>query len=198
MGDSSEDPLLHLQNVLGGYLSREPTPKEVQDLTRTITDHLIPVAEAEVPIFVLGSYDDNDEWRLDLVKKELEKVYAERGRSAAYPFKMNDIAGFDEMWVSSDVKFRLLADVAQIIVGVVEHDRGGFVYEQGILGSNPKYQKRTVLLKRQYETREEEHEHYSAMQSAGLFSELEKTDRLLEWQDNRTLIESVDRLYERV
>lgn len=196
MDDPSEDAFLHLQKVLSDYLSREPTPREVQNLTYTIHDHLLPVTEADIPIFVLGSYDDNEEWRLKLVKEELEEVYAERGNSAAYPFKMNDIAGFDDMWVSSDVKFRLLADVAQVIVGVVEHDRGGFVYEQGILGSNPKYQRKTVLLKKEYETEDEEHEYYSAMQSSGLFSELEAADRLLKWQDNKTLIDSVDKLYE--
>lgn len=191
--DSSAFALL--KQLSDQYLDRELERDEVIELRRAVSQHLVPLMDHPRKILLLGSFNDDDEIHLEEIEKLLDALYRVEGTSRAHVYKMNDVPGQD-MWINLDFKFRLLADIADCIVGVVEHDKGGFTFEQGILATNPDYRDKTRLLKREYDSTEEEHNHYSAMQSEGLFDELDAREQLFRWSDRAELIEGTEDIFQ--
>lgn len=178
-----------------GYLDRELEPTEIQSLTAAITDHLLPLAQHERTILVLGSYEEDSHWKLKAVQSQLNELHRQRAHSSGYAFLMEDVAG-EEIWINAEVKFRLIADIADYIIGVVEHDRGGFLFEQGVLSTEKKYRDKTHLLKREYSTKEAEKEKFSFMQSNGTFKRFESKSQMEEWTTNEELLNSCTELFE--
>jgi len=81
--------------------------------------------------------------------------------------------------LQSNLKFKVIACHADAIVGIAEHDRGGFVFEQGILVDNPVLLDKTYLLRRNYPGKKNKKK-YCWMQT-GFFSELEKRSQIYDW-----------------
>lgn len=108
---------------------------------------------------------------------------------------MEDVPGGNEIWVNNELKFRLLADVSNYMLGIAEHDRGGFMFERGMIAGNKLYRKKTYILKREYPSEAQEHDNYSAMQSEGTFLEFERAGRLFTWRDTAELIEACGKAY---
>lgn len=189
MPPDDEDAFAILSQVADQYLDRELERDEVIQIRDAINQHLLPVMEHPCKIFLLGSYGEEEKERLRQVQTILNEFYRIQGSSDARVYLMEDIPGTD-VWINLDVKFRLLADIADSLVGVAEHDRGGFMFEQGILSTDEKYRQKTIIIKREYRTNEEEHDHFSAMQSSGIFSELDRQDRLFRWETGGELIEA--------
>jgi len=162
------------------------TPSEYEALKQSIAE-LSPIFTTEAAYFVLGSYGRPEIHRLQLVKDRLNR------RADTYAFLMVDIRS---EWVNTYLKFRILADYTDFIVGVVEHDQGGFLIEQGYFTVLEEYFSKTYVLKREYESVSPDEVDtgvnleypYSGMQTA-IFDMLADVDRLYSWTTEEELIE---------
>jgi len=119
--------------------------------------------------FILGSYDTPELFRLEYLKREINQSGSDRRA-----YLMQDLA--DDL--HPIVQFRIIAENSDHIIGVCEHDRGGFQLELGVLVT---LQKQGYLLKRSYE--DKEREKYNWMLQKGLFDLIDYDGRLREWGD---------------
>lgn len=167
------------------------TPDEYESLKQSIAE-LSPIFRAERAYFVLGSYGRPEIYRLQLVKDRLNR------RPDTYAFLMVDIRS---EWENTYLKFRLLADYTDYIVGVVEHDLGGFLVEQGYFTAIDEYFEKTYVLKRDYESLTADdvetgvslEKPYSGMQTA-IFEMLDDAGRLEHWSTEEELLERAESL----
>ncbi|MGB9960716.1 hypothetical protein ACOZ32_00660 (plasmid) [Halobacterium sp. MBLA0001] len=167
------------------------TPKEYEALKQSVAE-LTPIFSAENSYFVLGSYGQPEIRRLQLVKDRLNR------RPGAYAFLMVDIRS---EWTNTYLKFRLLADYTDTIVGVAEHAQGGFLVEQGYFTALEEFFAKTHVFKREYETLDLEdvetgvtsENPYSGMQTA-IFEMLDDGGRLCRWTTEDELVECVGTL----
>jgi hypothetical protein len=129
--------------------------------------------------FVLGSYNEDakEKQKLLHLQEELESWRGENCRA----YLMEDFPdGLHPM-----IQFKLIADHSDYIIGICEHDEGGFQLELGMLIALMEHFDRCYLLKRTYPDEQTEHEKYNWMLSAGVFDMFEYGDRLWEWEDTR-------------
>ncbi|MDY7081528.1 MAG: hypothetical protein SXQ77_03770 [Halobacteria archaeon] len=133
--------------------------------------------------FILGSYGRDEIENLNHVKDKLSK------RDGVYAFLMIDVRG---EWVNSIFKFRVLADYSDYIVGVCEHNKGGFLVEQGMFVVEDSYFGKTYILKRKYDGRNDD-DTYSWMQM-GVFELLDNECRLYEWHDKTELLNKTEKI----
>ena len=167
------------------------TPGEYEALKQSIAE-LTPIFTTERVYFVLGSYGRPEIYRLQLVKDRLNR------RADTYAFLMVDIRS---EWVNTYLKFRILADYTDFIIGVTEHDHGGFLIEQGYFTVLEGYFAKTAVLKREYESVDPDEidtgvdleKPYSGMQTA-IFEMLADAGRLHTWNTEEDLIECVEEL----
>lgn len=167
------------------------TPEEYEALKRGVAE-LSPIITTDRSYFVLGSYGRPELRRLQLVKDRLNR------RPDAYAFLMVDVR---TEWANTYLTFRLLADYADAIVGVVEHDRGGFLVEQGYFTTLREYFEKTHVLRREYEdimpadvdTDVDLDAPYSGMQTS-IFEMLEDAGRLSTWATEDELRECAESL----
>ena len=167
------------------------SPKEYEALKHSVAE-LSPIFSVARAYFVLGSYGRPEIHRLQLVKDRLNR------RANTYAFLMVDIR---KEWVNTYLKFRILADYTDFIVGVSEHDQGGFLVEQGYFTALETYFQKTHVLKREYtdlsskdvETNANTENPYSGMQTA-IFEMLDEAGRLYIWTAEDKLINAVKNL----
>lgn len=167
------------------------SPAEYEALKHSVAE-LTPIFSSERAYFVLGSYGQPEIRRLQLVKDRLNR------RSGTYAFLMVDIRS---EWTNTYLKFRLLADYTDYIVGVAEHSQGGFLVEQGYFTALEEYFAKTHVCKREYDGLDTEdvatgvdvEDPYSGMQTA-IFEMLEEGGRLCRWTTEADLIECVEML----
>lgn len=160
------------------------TPEEYEALKHSVAE-LSPLLTTDRTYFVLGSYGRPEIHRLQLVKDRLNR------RADSYAFLMVDIRS---EWTNTYLKFRLLADYADVIVGVAEHDGGGFLVEQGYFTALEEYFEKTYVFKRTYDDLESAdvdtavdlENPYSGMQTA-IFDMLSAADRLCAWETESEL-----------
>ena len=165
------------------------SPEEYEAIKRSVAE-LSPIFSADRAYFVLGSYGEPEIRRLQLVKDRLAR------RPGAYAFLMVDVRG---EWTNTYLKFRLLADYADAIVGVAEHGRGGFLVEQGYFTALEDYFTKTHVLKREYEdldpdafdTVVDPEDPYSGMQTA-VFEMIDDAGRLCRWATEDDLAACAD------
>ena len=168
------------------------TPAEYEAIKQSVGE-LSPIFTAECSYFVLGSYGRPEIHRLQLVKDRLNR------RTGAYAFLMVDIRS---EWENTYLKFRLIADYVDRIVGVSEHAHGGFLVEQGYFTAIESYFSKTYVLKREYknldpddlETNVETSDPYSGMQTS-IFEMLADAGRLCVWEQESDLRECVESLF---
>jgi len=167
------------------------TPEEYESLKQSVGE-LTPIFSAEQAYFILGSYGQPEIDRLQLVKDRLNE------RPGVYAFLMVDIR---KEWTNTYLKFRLLADYTDVIVGVAEHAHGGFLVEQGYFTALEEYFAKTHVFKREYEsldldeldTEVDGEDPYSAMQT-GIFEMLDDAGRLCRWATEDDLVACVENL----
>jgi hypothetical protein len=167
------------------------TPEEYEAIKQSVAE-LAPMFSADRSYFVLGSYGRPEIRRLQLVKDRLNR------RPDAYAFLMVDVRG---EWTNTYLKFRLLADYADYIVGVAEHSGGGFLVEQGYFTALEPYFRKTHVLKREYadldpdalDTDVDVDRPYSGMQTS-IFGMLDGVDRLYRWATEDDLVECAEAL----
>jgi len=161
------------------------SPEEYEALKHSVAE-LSPIFSVDRAYFVLGSYGRPEIHRLQLVKDRLNR------RTNTYAFLMVDIR---QEWVNTYLKFRILADYTDFIIGVSEHDQGGFLVEQGYFTALETYFQKTHVLKREYtgltsedvETNANTENPYSGMQKA-IFEMLDEAGRLYIWITEDDLI----------
>jgi len=192
----SEDPVTvdELAEKADEYLHEASlTPEEYEALKQSVAE-LTPIFSAERSYFVLGSYGKPEIRRLQLVKDRLNR------QPGAYAFLMVDIRS---EWTNTYLKFRLLADYTDIIVGVAEHAQGGFLVEQGYFTALEKYFMKTHVFKREYEDVDADAidtavdiEHpFSGMQTS-IFDMLDEAGRLCRWSTESDLVECVESTFD--
>ncbi|WP_138005485.1 hypothetical protein [Halalkalirubrum salinum] len=167
------------------------TPEEYEALKQGVAE-LTPIFSAEKAYFVLGSYGQPEIRRLQLVKDRLNR------EPGAYAFLMVDIRS---EWTNTYLKFRILADYTDTIVGVAEHSQGGFLVEQGYFTALEEYFTKTHVFKREYDPLDLEmvdtgvtsENPYSGMQTV-IFEMLDDGGRLCRWVTEDDLVECVDTL----
>ncbi len=167
------------------------TPEEYEALKQSVAE-LAPIFSAESSYFVLGSYGKPEIYRLQLVKDRLNR------QPGAYAFLMVDIRS---EWTNTYLKFRLLADYTDFIVGVAEHAQGGFLVEQGYFTALEEYFTKTYVFKREYDSLDADavdtgidiDNPYSGMQTA-IFEMLDDAGRLCQWSSEDDLIECAEAL----
>lgn len=167
------------------------TPEEYEALKQSVAE-LSPIFTADSSYFVLGSYGRPEIHRLQLVKDRLNR------RPDTYAFLMVDIR---QEWVNTYLKFRILADYTDYLIGVSEHDQGGFLVEQGYFTAIETYFEKTHVLKREYtdlttddiDTNADINDPYSGMQTA-IFDMLEDADRLYGWITEADLVDVTSHL----
>jgi len=170
------------------------TPEEYEALKQSVAE-LTPIFSTGNSYFVLGSYGHPEIRRLQLVKDRLNR------KPNAYAFLMVDIRS---EWTNTYLKFRLLADYADRIVGVAEHAQGGFLVEQGYFTALEKYFTKTNVFKRVYDSLDADaidtnidlDNPYSGMQTA-IFEMLDDAGRLYQWTDEDDLAECAEALISR-
>ena len=169
------------------------TPEEYEALKQSVGE-LAPIFSAEQAFFILGSYGQPEIERLQLVKDRLNR------RPGAYAFLMVDVR---REWTNTYLKFRLLADYTDVIVGVAEHAHGGFLVEQGYFTALEEYFTKTHVFNREYDTLDldeldtevDSEDPYSAMQT-GIFEMLDDAGRLCRWATEDDLVACVENLPE--
>lgn len=190
----SEDPVTvnELAEKANEYLHETSlTPEEYEALKQSVAE-LTSVFSAERSFFVLGSYGQPEIRRLQLVKDRLNR------QPGAYAFLMVDVRS---EWTNTYLKFRILADYTDVIVGVVEHAQGGFLVEQGYFTALEAYFAKTHVFKREYDTLDTDgidtgvdiDNPYSGMQTA-IFEMLDDARRLCRWTTEDDLIECAETL----
>lgn len=135
---------------------------------------LVPPSTCEAQCFILGSYNEDEKAKLLHAQRKVERWGS--GNYRAY--LMEDFAdGLHPM-----IKFRLIADYSDHIIGICEHDQGGFQLELGMLVALMGYFDQCHLLKRKYSPKTER-EQYNWMLDAGVFEMFDYGNRLREWED---------------
>lgn len=169
------------------YRGIEFSADEYETILESIGD-FANITAADRAYFLLGSYGEESKARLKRVQSQLNE------RPDAYAFLMDEVA---RPWEQSYAKFRLLADLADYIVGVAEHRCGGFLVEQGYFTAIEPYFQRTYVCQLAYpndDIREPDHEQpYSWMQE-GVFELLDADQRLCVWQTEDELDECVSEI----
>ncbi|GAB7020851.1 hypothetical protein [Halostagnicola bangensis] len=165
------------------------TPAEYETLKQSVAE-LTPIFSSESSYFVLGSYGRPEIRRLQLMKDRLNR------QPDAYAFLMVDIRS---EWTNTYLKFRLLADYTDFIIGVAEHSQGGFLVEQGYFTALEEYFEKTHVFKREYDrididsidTEIDIESPYSGMQTA-IFEMLDDVGRLYQWTTEDDLVDCVE------
>ncbi len=190
----SEDPISvdELAEKADEYLHETSLmPAEYETLKQSVAE-LTPIFSTERSYFVLGSYGRPEIRRLQLVKDRLNR------QPDAYAFLMVDVRS---EWTNTYLKFRLLADYTDVIVGVAEHAQGGFLVEQGYFTALEKYFAKTHVFKREYDTLDADAidtgvdiaNPYSGMQTT-IFEMLDDSGRLCRWTTEDDLVKCAELL----
>lgn len=122
-------------------------------LKQAILTDVVPIAEADRSFFLLGSYGDAEEERLQLIADRLESV--------GEPFLLKDLDAFDSLllWTT---QFKVMANRSTHLVGVYEHSAGGHEWEAGWLDHEP-YREKFTIFKRDYPDQDERDEPFDGM-----------------------------------
>lgn len=124
---------------------------------------------------------------MELVRDELKNAADD-----CEAFILDEVGSDDNELEKFYLKFHLYLSRTDHVVGVFEDNDGGHELE---IGEAPVEQ--TLVLKRDYPSRETEHERFDGM-LAKLFEGLEHRDRLFRWTDEDELRAAVDSLHETI
>lgn len=161
------------------YDHRDTLPPEEYEALTELVFELAPRPMYDLQCFVLGSYntDANEKQKLRDLQQTVESWTGENCRA----YLMEDFTD----GLHPRTKFKLIADNSDYILGVCEHDKGGFQLELGMLISHRQYLENGYLLKRRYPSEEKEREKYNYMLSVGVFEMFGYGERLREWEDTQ-------------
>lgn len=135
------------------FTGRRMDRTDYAEFKRAIETDVVPITEADRSFFILGSYDEREEDRLELVKRHLDTV--------GKPFLLKNLDAFDDLlfWTT---QFKVMANRATHIVGLYEHSEGGHEWEAGWLDHEP-YRGKFTVIKRDYPDLEPAEEPFDGM-----------------------------------
>lgn len=161
-------------------------PDVLKSLHAESLDELDRLARADVRFFVVGSYDEPQKQRVELVRDLLSDPAGDEA------FTLEEIDRDVGVWENFYVKFRLFLLRADHLIGVFEDNDGGHELEIGEAPLSDVY-----VLKRTYESvsieNDVEYDKYDAMVGT-LFELLDRRGRLYEWEDESDLLVATKRL----
>lgn len=190
MADESQISAAELAARAEDYLhSGTLTPDDYESLKHHVAELSRFFTDRDA-YFILGSYGEAEIGRLRAVKDRINR------HDGSYAFLMIDIR---REWTNTYLKFRILADYTDVIIGVAEHDRGGFLVEQGYFTALEKYFVKTHVFKREYDgidpatvdTEVALDSPFSAMQT-DVFEMLAEAGRLCTWMTEAELLDCTD------
>lgn len=152
-GGTTGEQLAVLVDEYEAFTGQKIDRNDYAELKRAIDTDVVPIAEADRSFFVLGSYDDGRENRLQLVRNQLDAV--------GKPFLLKDLRSFDDLlrWTT---QFKVMANRATHVVGLYEDSRGGHEWEAGWLDHQP-YRGKFTVIKRDYPDVESKAEPFDGM-----------------------------------
>ena len=139
------------------------------------------IARNDFLVFVLGSFESGYRKKLNQV---IDVIDSSNGCCGVTMDEFGPSDPDQDLYALD--KFRLIADYADLIVGVCEHDQGGFLVEQGIISIVEGYTDKSHILKRRY-SQSRERDRYGWMQAKGVFEMFDYRNHLHEWQDRSEL-----------
>ena len=179
---SSNDDLDLLERARR-YHYRETLPPEEYEALMGLGAQLVDPSVYDAQCFILGSYASGEKERLEYVRREINQWPGGNYRGylmEEFPDGLHPI-----------VEFQLIADYSDYLIGICEHDSGGFQLELGMLLAITEYRGRCSLLKRKY-PKKKEHEKYNWMLGAGAFELFEYHGDLWEWHDEAEFEDAVE------
>lgn len=144
-------------------------PEEYEALVEMLPELINPSCESQH--LILGSYSSKKKGKLLQVKEELNT----RDDTNCRGYLLEDFPD----GLHPILQFKLIVEHSDSIIGVCEHDQGGFQVELGMIVALTKYFDDCWILKRTYD---DEREFYSWMLTSGVFEMFEYEDRLWEWR----------------
>lgn len=168
------------------YDHRESLPPEEYEALMSLGADLANSSIYDAQCFILGSYHPDKKPRLE----QLRQTICDWPGGNYRAYLMEDFPD----GLHPIVEFQLLADYSDHVIGVIEHDKGGFQLELGMIVLAHEFRDRFSLLKRTYPTEDEEHEKYNWMLDAGAFDLFEYYGDLWEWDETGEFDTRVDEL----
>lgn len=141
------------------YHHRESLSPEEYEALMELGAELVQPSTYDDQCFVLGSYDSGEKQRLEYVCQSIDGWSSGNHRAYLMEEFTDDLHPI--------VEFRLIADYSDHVIGVFEHDQGGFQFELGMLILIDEYRDRSTILKRTYPSENEEHDKYNWMLDRG-------------------------------
>lgn len=175
MGYEPSDGDLPTDDFLGDtheYTHGETLSPDEYESLKTLNTELVNANRNQTSVLILGSYDRDKKPRLLYIKDSLAQS------PTCNPYLMEDFADLNAV-----VKFQLVADQSDYIVGIVEDDQGGFQLEMGMTIVLARYFNRCTVLKRTYPEKGDRNV-YNWMLQNGVFDLFDMHGRLREWGDD--------------
>lgn len=183
---NEDDSTRAVIDKLGAQPGEALTPERVEAIQTAMHEDLGRLINT-TSYFVLGSYGEDEQPRLEAVRDHLAaEATASDTDDDVDAFLMDEILDITEFFTS---KFKLLISYADHIIGVYEHSHGGHAWEAGYI-DQPSYRERTRAFYRTYESDEDQYEAYDGMFAHYLLS-MERVDRAHTWTTTDELLEEV-------
>lgn len=167
----------------GEYHHRDSLTREEYEALMELSVELGTPSRFDTECFVLGSYEQEQKRRLNYLCQEINNWDGGNYRAYLMEKFRDDLHPI--------VEFKLIADYSDHLIGVCEHDQGGFQLELGMLLAITEYQERSVCLKRSY-PEPLENEKYNWMLDAGAFDLFRYHDNLWNWAGQEQFEQTVE------
>lgn len=169
-----EHPSQELLTRAKKYSMRDSLTRDEYEALMNLGPELVCPPSYDSQTFILGSYKGKQKERLLHLKRKIN-TWNDGNHRAVLMTDFSD--GLNAM-----MKFKLIADYSDHIVGVCEHDKGGFQLELGMLVAMINHFDRCHLLKRSYPS-SMEYEKYNWMLNMGVFEMFDHRQSLYQWED---------------
>lgn len=171
------------------YLGSIDSYEQAKAIHKASKRDLARYMRADTVLFVIGNYDDPQKARLEGVRDQLSEI-----RAGDEAFILEDIDPEIDAWENFYVKFRVLLEGSDYVIGMFEDNDGGHELELGEADLSSTY-----VLKRDYGQAsiddDVEYEKYDAMLGT-LFEMMDNRGHLLTWTSEVELTDAVTRLSE--
>jgi hypothetical protein len=169
------------------YLGGIDSYEQAKAIHKASKRDLARYMRADTVLFVIGNYDDPQKDRVEAVRDQLSEL-----RSGDEAFILEDIDPEINAWENFYVKFRVLLEGSDYVIGVFEDNDGGHELELGEADLSTTY-----ILKRNYShasiDEDVEYEKYDAMLGT-LFEMMDERGHLLSWTSEDELESAIEEI----
>ena len=189
MGDNSRDVgglVTDVGTAIEQLLDEPLSPAELERLKRTLFEERALFEEvlfSDCSYLVIGSYGTEERANVEIDRLERVRFVLDNRHGDHHAFLLRDVPTLADNFV---LTFFVLCLRVDYVVGVFEHNEGGHEFEAGLVA--PTNAIDVWVLKREYDTDDEERSAYDAM-LAHYFDLLDEKGRLLQWKTEDELLE---------